>query len=314
MKTIILVLSTFAFSNAFGWGFFGHGRINEISVYTLPKPLFGFYKSHVAYMHEHAADADKRRYMVAEEACRHYLDGDKYECKIPIDTIPKKYKDACTMYSEDTILAHGIVPWHVQFMLYKLTEAFKEKDSKKILKLSADLGHYVGDLHVPLHATSNYNGQKTGQKGIHALWESRLPELYFDNYDLFTGLAVYLDKPETQIWKAFEESFSLVDSVLKTEKKASLQFTDDQKYSWEIRGNTSIKVYSKEFCLAYHKALGDMVENRLKASIVLFGSLLYTCWVDAGQPNLDNMPVDTNVPVEGPVLPLNGTMIGREEE
>jgi hypothetical protein len=42
------------------------------------------------------------------------------------------------------------------------------------------LGHYIGDAHVPLHTTSNYNGQKTNQHGIHGLWESRIPEQLFD--------------------------------------------------------------------------------------------------------------------------------------
>ena len=61
--------------------------------------------------------------------------------------------------------------------------AFIEKDSDKILKYSADLGHYIADAYVPLHTTENYNGQLTGQKGIHAFWESRLPELFSEDYN-----------------------------------------------------------------------------------------------------------------------------------
>ena len=49
-------------------------------------------------------------------------------------------------------------------MLYKLTNAFKEKDLIRILKFSAEIGHYISDAHVPLHATENYNGQFTNQK------------------------------------------------------------------------------------------------------------------------------------------------------
>ncbi len=62
-------------------------------------------------------------------------------------------------------------------MLARLTTAFKNKDPAKILKLSAELGHYIADFHVPLHASSNHNGQYTNQKGIHGFWESRIPEL-----------------------------------------------------------------------------------------------------------------------------------------
>jgi hypothetical protein len=315
MRLLMLIALIINAQKINAWGFYAHKLINETAVYTLPKPLFGFYKLHVDYIKSHAVDADKRRYLIAEEACRHFLDGDFYERKAPIDTIPKYYKTACEKYGEDTVKQHGIVPWQIQFVMYQLTEAFKEKNSSKILKLSADLGHYVGDCHVPLHATSNYNGQKTNQVGIHGLWESRLPELYTIDYDLFTGLAIYIEKPVDSIWKAYEQSFTLVDSVLKTEKEITKKYPEDQKYSFENKGKTMLKVYSKDFCDSYHNALGNMVENRLKASIVLLGSLWYTCWVNAGQPDLENMPI---IEQEKEALPDENSledkkMIGREE-
>ena len=39
---------------------------------------------------------------------------------------------------------------------------------------SAVLAHYVEDGHVPFHAVLNYDGQLTGQHGIHSRWESEL--------------------------------------------------------------------------------------------------------------------------------------------
>lgn len=312
---LIIINSTFLIINsASAWGFYGHQKINELAVYTLPKPLFGFYKTHVVYITKHAIDADKRRYILSEEACRHYLDGDYYEHALPLDTIPHLYKDAIAKYTEDTVLHHGIVPWHIQTMMYRLTEAFKAKDAARILKLSADLGHYVGDCHVPLHATSNYNGQKTNQVGIHGLWESRLPELFNTEYDFFTGAAIYIDKPVNAIWDAYSESFALVDSVLKTENTISNKFSLDKKYALETKGNNLVKVYSQEFCKAYHLALGNMVEDRLRSSISLLGSLWNTCWVNAGQPDLPDMPIEQepqNSKEEEPIQ--QEKMIGREE-
>jgi hypothetical protein len=152
------------------WGFFAHRQINRLAVFTVPAPLFGFYKANIEYLTEHAVDADKRRYSDEAEACRHYLDADHYEQLPPIDTIPKYWKQAVEKYTEDTLKAYGIVPWHIHLMTFRLTEAFKQKDKRKILRLSADLGHYVADAHVPLHATENYNGQLTGQTGIHGFW------------------------------------------------------------------------------------------------------------------------------------------------
>ncbi len=292
MRAIFFFLFAFLTLELGAWGFYGHKKINEIAIYTLPKPLFAFYKNNAAYIILHAVDADKRRYLIEDEACRHYLDGDFYERALPIDTIPFYYKEACLKYGEDTVKAHGIVPWHIQTMMYRLTEAFKTKDITQILKLSADLGHYVGDCHVPLHATSNYNGQKTNQVGIHGLWESRLPELFNREYDLFTGVAVYCDYPVKSTWKAYEESYGLVDSVLAMEKKVSKHFKPSKKYTFEKKGNTTIKVYSKEFSEAYQQAVGTMVEDRMRSSILLLGGLWYTCWVNAGQPDLTELKTD----------------------
>jgi hypothetical protein len=315
MRILLFILLSADACLLHAWGFYGHKKINETAVYTLPKPLFGFYKANVTYLTKHATDADNRRYVQPEEACRHYLDGDHYEHSLPLDTIPKFYKDACLKYTEDTILAHGIVPWHIQTMMYRLTEAFKAKDVTKILKYSADLGHYIGDCHVPLHATSNYNGQKTNQVGIHALWESRLPELFNSEYDLFTGVALYEEHPVNATWKAFGESFGLVDSVLETERLVSSKFTDDLKYGFETKGNNTVKVYSKEFCTAYHKAIGTMVEDRMRAAITMLGSFWYTCWVNAGQPNLPNMTVEDNADDKLKKTPeKKEKMIGRDEE
>ena len=83
-------------------------------------------------------------------------------------------------------------------MLYRLTDAFKEKNQAKILKYSAEIGHYIADAHVPLHASSNHNGQLTDQKGIHGFWESRIPELLADKeWDFFIGKAEYIKNPLT---------------------------------------------------------------------------------------------------------------------
>lgn len=303
-------VALFIYSEVSAWGFYGHGKINELAVYTLPKPLFRFYKRHVDYMIAHAADADRRRYSDTNEACRHFMDGDYYERSLPLDTVPFYFSKALETYGRDSVFHHGIVPWHVFQMFYRLTEAFKSKDSKAILRLSADLGHYVGDCHVPLHATSNYNGQKTGQKGIHALWESRLTEIFFDTYDLLNGQAEYLEHPLINVWQAYSGSFGLVDSVLRLERQLSARFDANDKYVWEQRGQLLVRTYSEKYCKAYHRLLGDMVEQRLQASVRLLGSLIYTAWVQAGQPILEDMPVE-----EAPVEPSKkGEMIGREEE
>ena len=107
-------------------------------------------------------------------------------------------------------------------------------DPARILKVSAELGHYVGDAHAP-HTTRNYNGQLTGQTGIHGLWESRLPELFSITMTFMSDPLPYVDNPTDMIWKVIEESHLAVDSVLRRERElAAVQLT---RFSYETKEN-----------------------------------------------------------------------------
>jgi hypothetical protein len=270
------------------WGFYGHKRINRMAVFTLPPPVFGFYKEHIEYLTEHAVDPDKRRYAVDGEAQRHYIDLDHYTAGVvdSISRVPHGWNDAITKFSEDTLQAYGILPWHIQVMKYRLQQAFESQNVDLILKYSADIGHYIGDAHVPLHTTKNYNGQLTGQKGIHGLWESRLVEMNAPNYDYFVGKSVYIPHLLSYTWNIINTSHRAVDSVLLIEKELTNTFAPDKKYSYESRGSNTVKVYSKAYSDAYHNQLNGMVERRMRESIRAIGSIWYTAWVDAGQPDL----------------------------
>jgi len=282
----ILFMLVYAAQASSPWGFWAHKRINRIAVFTLPPEMFGFYKHHIEYITANAVNPDKRRYSTADEAPRHYIDIDHYGI-FPFDSVPRRWDDAVAKFTEDTLLAYGIVPWHVNKMLWWLTDAFKEKNAAKILRLSTELGHYVADAHVPLHTTKNYNGQLTNQIGIHGFWESRIPELFGEDYDYFVGKAQYIDKPLDKIWDIVLASHQLVDSVLLIEKKLREEFPSDQVYSFEQRGNATVRVYSESFTRAYDLRLNDMVERRLRESVISLGSFWLTAWVNAGQPDLD---------------------------
>ena len=274
-------------------GIYAHKRVNRYAVFTLPEELVGFYKKHIDHLTEHAVDADKRRYAIKEEAPRHYIDIDHYG-ENPFQEMPRKWTDAVEKFSEDTLLAYGIVPWHIQTVYNRLVRAFEEKNIDYILKNSADLGHYVSDAHVPLHTTENYDGHLTNQKGIHAFWESRLPELFADDYDYLVGTAEYQYSVLDVAWKAVESSFNSLDSVLLFEKELSLEFEQDKQYSYEKRGTKTLKVKSADYSLAYHTKLDGMVERRLRLSIISIGNLWYSAWVDAGQPILEGMQKSDN--------------------
>ncbi|MEN9549384.1 MAG: hypothetical protein RIR12_1975 [Bacteroidota bacterium] len=290
MKKIIATIFFISLAlQSFCWGFFGHRKINQHAVYLLPPEMMVLYKPNMDFISEHAVDPDMRRYAIKEEAPRHYIDIDKYGT-YPYDSLPRKWNDAIAKFSEDTLNAHGIVPWWVQTMLQRLTNAFKEKHQAKILKLSAEIGHYIADAHVPLHASSNHNGQYTNQKGIHGFWESRIPELLAEKeWDFFIGKAEYIKNPGDFIWKRVLESAAAADTVLKYEKELTKKFPADQKFAFEQRNNVTIRQYSSAFTIAYDKLMRGMVERRMRQSIFAIASFWYTAWVNAGQPDLKKL-------------------------
>ena len=290
---LVLAIALWPFTlkeDAGAWGFYGHKRINRMACFTLPPGMFGFYKRHIDFISDHAVDPDRRRYANPDEAPRHYIDIDHYAHNgaDPFNEVPRHWTDAVAKYTEDTLKAYGIVPWHIQLVYARLIQAFQRGDVDRILYYSADLGHYVGDAHVPLHTTENYNGQLTNQHGIHAFWESRIPELSAEaNYDHLVGRAVYLDDPLTTAWNAVHASHLAVDSVLGIEKRLNEQYPEDRKYVFEDRGRGSQRFPSQEYTKAYEDAMGGMVERRMNASIITLGSFWYSAWVNAGQPDLD---------------------------
>ncbi len=279
---------SWVFENGVLWGFHAHRKINRQAVFSLPPEMLGFYKKHIQYIMAKSVNPDMRRYVNPREAPRHYIDLDVYGDSA-LRKMPRYWKDAVAKYTEDTLRAYGIVPWHINRVRFQLTQAFENRDLQRILRYSADLGHYIADANVPLHTTENYNGQLTGQIGIHGFWESRLPELFSGEYDLLVGKASYLENPQLEAWAAISQAHMALDSVLTLEATLTEKFPDSKKFSYETRGSSTIRVYSYDFSALYEKRLNGMVARQMKRAIKMVSDFWFTSWVDAGQPDLTNL-------------------------
>jgi hypothetical protein len=284
----LITLLIFLSAELGAWGFFAHRKINRQAVFSLPPEMMGFYKFHIEYITENAVNPDRRRYAVIGEAEKHFIDADAYGDSA-VYKLPRYWNQALESFTEEELRSKGIAPWNVYHTKIQLTEAFKRKDMKAILRLSADLGHYIGDIHVPLHTTKNYNGQLTNQYGIHGFWESRIPELLSNDYDFFVGKAEYLQQPQLSAWEAVIGAHLALDSVFQFEKIVSEKFPEDKKYSFEERNGINTKVYSREFSIAYHDMLDGQVERQMKKAIKMIADFWYTAWIDSGQPDLNSL-------------------------
>lgn len=197
-------------------------------------------------------------------------------------------RECSEVFATEEFSEYGILPYHLVAMQHRLTKAFAARDLPAILRLSADFGHYIADAHVPLHTTENYNGQLTGQVGIHAFWETRIPELFAEEqYDFFVGKAIYIDDPGEYFWDIVLSSHKLVDEVLGIEKRLSVEYPSDRQFCFDERLEVTVRTQCAEYAQAYSEAMNGMVEKQMRKAVHAIGSAWYTAWVDAGQPEMD---------------------------
>lgn len=297
----------FAFTKSSFWGFYGHKKITELAIFTLPAEMIGFYKRNTAIIVQKSVAPDQRRYVIDAEGPKHYIDLDEYE---NLDSIPKYWFDAVEEFGEETLVDRGIVPWSAYFTYRQLINAFKEKNYDKIITKSCDLAHYLADANVPLHTTSNYNGQKTGQRGVHGFWETRLPSLFSDDYDFFVGRAIYLDDPQAAIWQSVFQANELVDSLLRVEEEITNLVGASKKYAFEDKGKRTVKVYSEKYSNAYHQAM-PAVELQMQRSIKIIGDFWFTAWIEAGQPDLSTISKSSEIKAD--TLDLSKSVVPKRE-
>lgn len=208
----------------------------------------------------------------------------------PFDAVPRDWEKAAAKFSQDTLEKYGTLPYTVITTHKKLTEAFRSKNQDSILFYAADLGHYIGDAHVPLHTSLNYDGQLTNQRGMHDLWETTVPEVVLTSYNISSGYkASYLANPTETIWNIIEHTHSLVPEVFAQELEVSKGFTDSTKYRWEERWGKMRRFYTAPFATAYNEKLGTSINDQLISSANRLADFWYTAWVDAGKPDLSKI-------------------------
>jgi hypothetical protein len=286
----ILILTVASVQLLFAWGAWGHKHINRAAVFALPDSMRLFYYNHIDFITEGAVVPDLRRPIINDknENPRHYIDIEDFN--MPVTSFPKTTKEAYTKYDSAFLNKTGYLPWYIQNLTEKLTKAFANKSKSEILFISAELAHYLSDAHMPLHTASNYNGQLTNQKGVHALWESQIPVLFGNSYNFKTENAKYIPDITTETWDIIEHTHSLVDTLLALEKQTRKSFDKTNMYKKDPSGNNVLfygqPVFSDEYAKQFNDAMNGMVEKQLRLSITDVANYWYTAWVNGGSPDL----------------------------
>jgi hypothetical protein len=275
------------------WGIFGHEHINRASVMALPDPLQTFFYNHVDFVTQESTVPDLRKYTLHDKAenPRHYIDLENFG---GLDSLPLTMSAAKAKYDEHFLQQNGILPWYVLDLMDQLTKAFKDKRKTEILFLASDLGHYLGDANMPLHTSANHDGQMTDQKGIHAFWETQLPETFGKGYNYHTAEARFIPDIQKEMWRVLAYSHKLKDTLLLADKMLKEKIGADNMFKKDasgaqIKNKFGSPVHTDEYAKQYHELLKGMVEKQLIHSIELTSSFWYTAWVNAGKPDLSGL-------------------------
>ena len=256
---------------AAAWGIEVHKFIMARAIALLPSEIRPYFQKYEAGVVEHAGDPDLWRTVGwMEEPPRHFLDMDAYG-PYPFKDLPHDYDEAVKRYGVDFVTKNGTLPWRCDEIYKKLIEAFTQKapySRENIRLFSSVLAHYVADAHQPFHAALNYDGQLTGQWGVHSRFESELFDRYQPRLQLSPTVPSSIGNPRDFVFAALTASFTSVQPVLDADKAAigSRDFYDDE--------------YFEQF----FKQVKPILEKRLSDSIGAVAGVITAAWVDAGRP------------------------------
>ena len=249
-----------------GWGYIGHHIINYNTILSA-LPEMEFFNTWADSLAAHASDADDRKSWDPNEAPKHYIDIDNYPEFIANGTIPQDFDTVVAIHGYSFVIDQGILPWAIINTADSLEAAFEINDMHKAMLTAADLGHYIADSHMPLHITRNYNGQYTGQNGVHSRYESNLIET-FQSQIVYDGDSLqYIDNLPDFVFNMVYDNYQYVDSVLYADSVA-------QAYAGNHNSTT---YYNKFWEIAKNFTIGLFQKASYRIACVI-----YTEWINAG--------------------------------
>lgn len=252
------------------WGWVGHSIISDKAAQSFNSEM-ELFSSWAQYLKDHASDADKRKATDPNEGCKHYIDIDNYSEFISNGTIPPTLEEAINAHGQSNVYRWGILPYATRATFDSLVSALSSRRWEAAKTFAADLGHYVGDGHMPLHLTANYNGQLTDNYGIHSRYESTMVGDHAD------ALASYPGHSITEITDVTEYILDYLYSTYRY--KDSILFADNHAKAIDSQYGTAYYNNLWDQTGSFTRTLFDQASHSL-------AELLYTAWINAGKPSI----------------------------
>ena len=265
-----LIALVAAVALAYAWGSTGHRFINLRAVRHLPAQLNTLRADSLFYQ-THSTDADTRRNYsdtsFYAEWPRHYIDIDGYP---DFKNLTHDLDLMISTYGWERVKQSGVNPWATQWVMDSLTAQFARGDMNKARYTMSDLGHYVADAHQPLHCTANYDGQFTGNDGIHSRYESSMLNLYSASLTILPESVHYVSSALDFAFSYIYISNAHVDSVLQADNYARAAS------GWNGGGTPPSTYYAALWAKAH-----GFTQKLIQQATVDLASLWYTAWINA---------------------------------
>ena len=268
------------------WGYDAHKAIMDKAIALLPSDIRPLFEQNRTTLVEHVIDPDlwQTAGFDSAESPNHFLDLDwEGYGKYPFDGLPRDYAAAVAKFGKDRVDKNGTLPWRVEEMYGNLRRAFESYERRgpfgrfDVLFYSAWLTHYVSDAHVPFHAVANYDGQLTGQPGIHARFEAYLFERYRDQWTIAPKAIAPVRNPRDFIFDVVLAGTQLVPPILRSDLEAIGRREE----------------YDDAYYAAFFTANRAVVERRLNEAIAASAAMIAGAWEAAGKPAV---PVNPKAP------------------
>ena len=263
------------------WWSTGHGHITEAAIGHLPQPLRGYFEENGSTLASWSGN---------EPPGQHWIDIDGYP-EFFTGTLPRQRAELEAIYGASYVASLGLGPWNACDLADQLTDQMATADTEAawyaLLHTAAQLAHYVEDLHNPLHLTLNYDGQLTGNDGIHARYEGSMINGHLGDLTLTANpsACVYHSWLGDVLFDSFDTNFYYSYDIMAADDDAVLL---DPRH-----GGT------------YYAALwadtGGFTHTLFQDASEMVASAWYSAWIDAGSP--------TPVPEPGSLMLLAGAAL-----
>jgi hypothetical protein len=273
---VVLVASAVP-APAFAWGTAAHRYIMGRAIDLLPpelKPFFDHYRDEVV---ARSVDPDLWRTAGWEDDPNHFVDfGMKELGAYPFAALPREYGAALEKFGPTTLNRIGKLPWREAEEFGNLRRGFEgfARDGAyaptDVILFSAVAAHYIQDAHQPFHASDNYDGQLSGNHGIHARFERDLFERFRSRLIVNPAAPAPIRNPRDTSFDVLLASYQQVDALLKADSEA-------------VAGRDT---YDETYFEAFFAKARPILERRLAESITATAGIIIGAWDAAGKPTV----------------------------